>query len=91
MHMRMPEKEIAEGLDRDDQARLPARASGAVAEPGGDGVAGGQREFAEPAVVGAEASADEPGHRENEMAMGHVCAHLLGDEGGLDERAPLMA
>ena len=91
MYVWVPEEKIAERLHGDDEARLAGRAVGAEAEPGGDGELGGVVKVVEQRAVPEEERSDEPGHGEDKVPMGHGRAHGVGDEGALDEHAPLVA
>lgn len=91
MHMEMPEQEVTEGLDRHDQARLSGRTTGAVAEPRGDGIAGGECQFTRQGGLAPEDSPEQPGHGQHEMTVGHIGADFIGDEGSFGEHAPLVA
>lgn len=89
--VRVPEEKIAESLESHDKPGLAGGTVGAEAKPGGDGEMSGVVEVIEQRAVPEEERADEPGHREHDVAMGHGCADGVGDEGPLDERAPLVA
>ncbi len=51
MDVRMPEEEVAEGLDGNHEARLAVGLPGAVAEPGGDRGVGGVVEVVQQGAV----------------------------------------
>ena len=55
------------------------------------GEMGGVVELVKQRAVAEKERADEPGHGEDKMSMGHGCADSVDDEGTFDERAALVA